>query len=1257
MNLSLLRLGAFGLGFVVAAALAPGQVSSPFFTVPMRSITDVDGAPIRLAVTPAVPDALTYQWRRNGAAVDGGNSPILEFVLNSATAGFYSITAKDGDSGVEVDFIRVAERQGYAITTLAGRSLYGSADGTGLAAEFNEPRGVASDGVGNLYIVDSGNNLIRKMTPAGVVTIFAGVRGMTGSTDGDGRLATFNAPFGIAIDGGGNLFIADSQNHVIREITPDGIVSTLAGLAGSSGSADGTGAAARFNQPCGVAIDSAGNVYVADTFNEVIRKVTPAGVVTTLAGTAGNEGLVDGTGPAAKFSTPFGVAVDGAGNVFVADSGNSKIRKVTPAGVVSTYANSGNFILPQGIAIDGSGNVYVADTLNEEIKVITPAENTSVLAGVQFGQGFQDGTGAAARFNYPFGLVVDDSGNVVVADSANGAIREVTAAGVVTTIAGGAGGAGHVDGTGNFARFSSPAALAVDGAGNILVADSGNNAIRRVTSGGVVTTLAGGTMGNMDGTGSAASFNAPGGIAVDAAGNAIVADTGNQTIRKVTPGGVVTTIAGAPGSTGSTDGAGNLARFYGPASVTTDGAGNIYVVDSVNNTIRQIAADGTVSTLAGVAGSAGSTDGVGADARFNGPSSISADGAGNLYVADFSNRLIRKIAPGGVVTTVAGSVANQGANDGPAALAGLPQTTGLAADRYGNVFMVDPGLQLVRRLSATGQVETLAGWTNQFGAIDGRGGQARFDGPYGIAVDGSGRIYVADTFNNAIRVGVPYLAGSSFNGDGGSDLVWQNSATGERLVWLLDGTSFVAPVSLGTIATDWSIAATGDFDHDGQTDFVWQNTVTGERLIWLMDGTTYRSSVALGTVATDWSIVGAGDFNTDGNTDLVWQNATTGECAIWLMNGTSYVSTVSLGIFRRNVVVVGTADFGDGQSHLVVENTTTGAVSVWEMTGTSVIANLGIGTLPAHYQVAAVGDYNGDGQPDLLLSNTVTGDRVVWFMNGTTVIGNTLLTTVPPEWTLGRPFPPHLTLAAPADFNADGLSDIVWQDTASGDRVVWLMSGLAHLANVDLGTISTDWSIAANADLNGDGGPDLIWQNTVTGERLAWLMNGTAYVSSAPLGTIDTAWIIAGAGDFDGDGKPDLVWQNSTTGERYLWLMNGTAFGSSVNLGTISTDWSIVGVGDFNGDLEPDLLWQNNVTGERYLWLMNGTAFASAVSLGTISTDWKIAGTGDFSGDGQADILWQNTVTGDRYLWLMDGTWFGSSVYLGTVSTDWVMRN
>jgi sugar lactone lactonase YvrE len=312
----------------------------------------------------------------------------------------------------------------------------GSADGTGSAARFNFPQGVATDSSGNVYVADTDNSTIRAITPAGAVTTLAGLEGSSGSADATGSAARFFFPSGAATDSSGNVYVADTSNNAIRKISPAGAVMTLAGLAGTYGSADGMGSAARFNNPLGVATDSSGNVYVADESNHTIRKISPAGAVTTLAGLAESLGSADGTGSAARFGFPNGVAADSSGNVYVADYFNHTIRKITPAGAVTTLAglaetygradgtgSVARFFYPKGVSADLSGNVYVADTSNHTIRKITPAGVVTTLAGLAGSSGSADGTESAARFNGPRGVATDSSGNVYVADTNNNTIR------------------------------------------------------------------------------------------------------------------------------------------------------------------------------------------------------------------------------------------------------------------------------------------------------------------------------------------------------------------------------------------------------------------------------------------------------------------------------------------------------------------------------------------------------------------------------------------------------------------------------------------------------------------------------------------------------------------------------------------------------------------------------------------------------------------------------------------------------------------
>jgi sugar lactone lactonase YvrE len=459
----------------------------------------------------------------------------------------------------------------WVVTTIAGRAgSFGSVDGTNGAARFGEIFGMAVDSAGTLYAPDGSNDSIRKLTATGTnwaVTTIAGLAGNPGSVDGTGNAARFNFPYGIATDSTGSVYVSDAGNGAIRKLMLVGtnwVATTVAGPGGIYGSADGTGREATFRGPSSVAIDREGSVYVADTGNHTIRKMTFAGEVTTLAGLAGYPGSANGSGTVARFGGPSGVAIDAAGNVYVAED-NSTIRKITSAGMVTTLAglagNEGSvdgtgsaarFAEPQGVALDSATNIYVADTFNNTVRRVTPSGSVTTRAGSPEFGGSADGIGSSARFNHPTGVSVDSSTNVYVADTWNHTIRKMTPARLVTTIAGVAGSSGSVDGIGKAARFDRPSGMAVDSAGNLYVADTYNNSIRKLTPVGtnwVVTTLGGmsGFYGTADGAGSAARFSNPNGVAVDSAGNLYVADFYFNTIRKGYPPPKLLNLSFVPG--------------------------------------------------------------------------------------------------------------------------------------------------------------------------------------------------------------------------------------------------------------------------------------------------------------------------------------------------------------------------------------------------------------------------------------------------------------------------------------------------------------------------------------------------------------------------------------------------------------------------------------------------------------------------------------------------------------------------------------
>jgi len=404
------------------------------------------------------PDASTV-WSNpiDGAAYAGSTTATL--IVRGATYAANGdhfrcvVTNSAGSATSNPDAVLLVNPSG--VTTLAGwPGQAASADGIGRMARFIYPGGVRVDQAGNAYVTDGGANTLRKIAPDGTVTTLVGKAGFAGSADGPASTARLSGPGGVTFDSAGNLYIADCSNYTVRKLTVStGIVSTLAGSAGNRGTTDGTGSGARFYDPQNIAIDAVGNLYVADGAGNTIRKISPTGVVTTLAGSPGVAGSANGVGSAAKFDFLVGIAVDGAGNVYVADFNNNKVRKVTPGGTVTTLAGAGSagsadgpgsvasFKSPSGVAVDAAGNVYVADTGNSTIRMITPAGVVSTVAGVpgqpEAGDGPTSATSAggytwpAAQFNSPADVAVDAAGVIYVADAYNSTVRRIVRGGLV----------------------------------------------------------------------------------------------------------------------------------------------------------------------------------------------------------------------------------------------------------------------------------------------------------------------------------------------------------------------------------------------------------------------------------------------------------------------------------------------------------------------------------------------------------------------------------------------------------------------------------------------------------------------------------------------------------------------------------------------------------------------------------------------------------------------------------------------------------
>jgi HYDIN/CFA65/VesB-like, Ig-like domain/NHL repeat len=633
------------------------------------------------------------------------------------------------------------------ISVVAGSGALGySGDGVvGGAgnADLYHPYAVAVDNGLNVYIAEQGNCVVRKVTPAGTITTIAGTAGQCNDVGND-----LNNPSGVAVDGSGNLFIGDFNNCVVKKVVLSTLaVSTYAGTLGSCGySGNGSKAtSAQLNGPAGVATDAAGNLYIGDANNCVIREVTKStGNINTIGGnhTCGYSG--DGAkATSAEMNTAYGLAVNDAGTtVTFADYNNQRIRQFTIGGNINTVAGTGakctgdcgngglatkaKFDFPVGVAVSSTGTIYVGDDDNQVVDSFTVGGDLNIVAGNLSNTVETLTNGAPAdgvQLNLPFGIAVDPSNNVFIADSNNFLIREaVKSTGLVNFFAGTAGTAGFTGdgGQATSAEISFSYGVARDSAGNVYIADTHNCVIQQVNTGGTINLFAGLVVGGTStlcgfsgdgGTATNAEIDAAYGVAVDSKGNVYVADQGEHVVRKIS-GGIITTIAGVGGIEGYSGDGGPAANalLNQPEAITVDNSGNVFIADTNNCRIREInATTGMITTVAGNGDCSFTGDGIATENAVEFPQGVAVDANDNLFVSDFSDR-IRWISPSGFMTTIAGT-GNGGYNgDGGLATAALMnEPTGIALDSAGNVLFSDYNNGRVRSISAFPALSTSVG--------------------------------------------------------------------------------------------------------------------------------------------------------------------------------------------------------------------------------------------------------------------------------------------------------------------------------------------------------------------------------------------------------------------------------------------------------------------------------------------------------------------------------------------------------------------
>ena len=661
--------------------------------------------------------------------------------------------------------------------------------GKATETEISLVDGITMDEEGNVYIAMREHNIISRIDTKGMMTRYAGSGESGFSGDGGPAIkANFKTPAGLAFDPKGNLYIADRENHRVRIIDTSGNISTFAGIgeAGFSGD-NGPAVKARLNLPSGVAIDRKGNLYISDRSNDRIRVVDKKGVIRTYAG-SGVAGFQGDAGPAlkAQLDKPFGIALDEAENLYIADRNNNRVRKVSPEGIITTVAGDGGFFFmgdngpayrasvaaPTGVSVDKKGNLYIADRNNNRIRLVDKLGMIRTVAGT--GQQDFNGDSETARetnLYLPLGLTVDSNDNLLVIDRSHYRIRRIDPkSGKVETLAGNglklfAGDGGPATG----ATLSFPHGMFVDKNDNLIFSDKGHYRIRKITPKGIISTIGGngrrGNVGNNIPALEANVYNVTT-IIQNSAGDAFMSSPSGfvSIIRRLDAKGIIHDYMDTASpkyreaiSKSKHKGlvqTGAVATITQFSDITFDPKGNLFISDRMNHQIRKIDLNGNISTIAGTGDSDYYGDGGPAlEAAFRDPNALASDKQGNIYIAEAANNRIRKIDTKGIVTTVAGNGEHADSGDGgPALKAGIRSMDDIEISPEGELHILGTNTHKVRKITQDGKIVTVAGkgYAGFFGD-DGPATKAMLKNPAAISFDSKGNLYIADMGNNRIR--------------------------------------------------------------------------------------------------------------------------------------------------------------------------------------------------------------------------------------------------------------------------------------------------------------------------------------------------------------------------------------------------------------------------------------------------------------------------------------------------------------------------